>query len=181
MNWNEICLKLREDAKRVGLPDSYYNHITEDTTPREIITLLKCCVDFSIAHKWPSTSFIKQHFQRHMLVENGLLIDSNGTFPIQDKNRRFNYMGRYLLLGESNATIKYSFRPHASKIWVFDNSSVSLDAKYGASFEVHLYDNAYADITTDLVSKAKVIRHSRNTRVNKTGIVTIIDEFFYLE
>lgn len=181
MMWNDVCLKLKEDAKRVGVPCCYYDQITAETTPNDIIFLLKCCVDVCIARRWPSKSFLKKHFERKTLIENGLLIDSDAAFPIQDRNRRFNYMERYLLFGNSNATVRYSFKPHSCTIWACDNSSVSVDAKYGAAFEIHLYDNAYADITTDLVSKATVIKHSRNSNVTKNGVVTTIDDFYYLE
>ena len=181
MKWNEICLKINEDAKRVGLPEKYYNQITEETSPKELVNILKSCAEFCITHRWPSISYIKQHFPRNILIDNGFLINNDGIFPIQDRNRRFNYMERYILYGNSNATIRYSFRPHSCTIWACDNSTVTIDAKYGASFVIHLYGNAYADVTTDLVSKATVIRHSRNARVNKTGVVTTIDEFYYLE
>ena len=181
MKWNDICLKLKEDAERVGLPEAYYDQITESTTQQEIINILKCCIEFCISHRWPSSSFIKQHFKKNILIDNGLLIDDDGTYPMQDKNRRFNYMNRYFLSGKSNATIRYSFRPHSCTVWVCDNSTVTIDAKYGAFFEIHLYDNAFADVTTDLVSKATVIKHSRHARLTKAGVVTTIDDFYYLE
>lgn len=46
---------------------------------------------------------------------------------------------------------------------------------------IHLFDDAEADVFTDLVSKCTVIRHSTGTKVKREGCVTIKEEFDYLQ
>lgn len=181
MENKELSIKLREDARRIGLCDQWYGEWQDDTAKQELINKYKRGLDFCIKHRWPSISFIKQHFEQDFLRHNGILVDDTRSYPVRDENRRLIYIKEYVMLGKSNATIRYSFRPHMCNIWACDSSKVKVDVKYGAYMLIHLFDKAIADITTDLVSKVTVIRHSPNAKIKKEGMVTIKDEYHYLE
>ena len=181
MTGTELSIKLREDARRIGLCDEWYGEWKDDTSQEDLLSKYKRGLDFCIKHRWPSQSFIKQHFTQEFLRENGILVDDTRSYPVRDSaTRRLVYIKEYVLLGKSHATIRYSFRPHVCSAWVCDTSTITVDVKYGAYIMIHLFDNAAADVKTDLVSKVTVIRHSPNVKVKKDGIVTVKDEFHYL-
>ena len=182
MNNKELSIKLREDARKLGLCDEWYGQWKDDTDVQELCDKYKRGLDFCIKHRWPSRGFIIQHFQKEFLRDNGILIDDARSYPVRDATtRRLQYIREYVLLGRSHATVRYSFRPHVCNIWVCDDSEIKVFVKYGAFILIHLFDNAKADVTTDLVSKVSVIRHSRKCVVKKEGIVNVKDEFSYLE
>ena len=181
MTETELSIKLKEDARKLGLCDKWYNEWKENTNKDELIDKFKRGLDFCIKHRWPSKSFITQNFQQDFLRHHGILVDDTRSYPVRDENRRLIYIKEYVLLGKSHATIRYTFRPHMCNVWACDKSTVKVDVKYGAYALVHLFDNATADIRTDLVSKVTVIRHSPDNKVKKEGIVVVKDEFHYLD
>ena len=182
MTENELSIKLREDARRLGLCDEWYGKWKDDTSAEELCAMYKRGLDFCIRHRWPSKQFIRQQFTQEFLREHGILIDDNRSYPVRDvKTRRLQYIREYVLLGKSQAIIRYSFRPHLCNIWVCDHSKVMVDVKYGAYMMIHLFDDAEAVVKTDLVSKVSVIRHSRSTNVRQEGCVNVRDEYHYLE
>lgn len=182
MDEKELSIILREDARRIGLCDEWYAQWKDETSQQELCDKMKKGLDFCIKHRWPSKQFITHHFSQEFRRKNGILVNDIRSYPERDpETRRLIYIKEYLLLGESKSVIRYSFRPHTCNVWVFDNSKVTVDVKYGAYILIHLFDNATADVTTDLVSKVSVIRHNKNTKVVKReGIVNIRDEFHYL-
>ena len=182
MTETELSIKLREDARRIGLCDEWYGRWKDSTSKEELVWLYKRGLDFCIKNRWPSISFIKQHFTQEFLRNHGILIDDIRSYPIRNaETRRLHYIKEFVLWGRSQAIIRYSFRPHMCNVWACDNSHVKAYVKYGAFIMIHLFDNATADVKTDLVSKVTVIRHSMKTKVKKEGIVTIKDEFDYLD
>ena len=181
MTEKELSIKLRESARKVGLCDQWYNDWKDDTTKEGLIDFYKRGLDFCIKHRWPTKTFIKQNFSQDFLRKHGILVNDTRSYPIRDENRRQMYLKEYVLLGDSHATIRYSFRPHMCNVWVCDNSTVTVDVKYGAFILIHLFDKSKADVKTDLVSKVTVIRHTSDVKVKKEGIVTIKDEFHYLD
>lgn len=182
MNERELSIKLREDARRLGLCDEWYGKWQDSTDQEELCSMYKRGLDFCIKHRWPSKEFIKKHFTQEFRRSHGILVDDIRSFPERNsETRKLIYIREFVLLGESHATVRYSFRPHICEIWVCDDSDVTVDVKYGAYMLIHLFDNASANVTTDLVSKVSVIRHSMNTKVEKNGIVNVKNEFHYLE
>ena len=87
----------------------------------------------------------------------------------------------FVLLGDSHATIRYSFRSFVSNAWVRDTSEIKAIIKYGAYLMVHLFDNAKADVFTDLSSRVVVIKHSRNASVRMEGNVVVKEEYDYMD
>ena len=182
MTETELSIKLREDARKLNLCDEWYGEWIDNTSTQELIDKYKRGLDFCFARRWPSNTFITQNFDKETLRDNGILIDDKRSYPVRDQEtRRLIYIREFVLLGNSETTVRYSFRPHMCNIWARDNSVVRAETKYGAFILIHLFDNAKADVTTDLVSKITVIRHSPNTTVKKNGVVTIKEEFDYLE
>lgn len=166
----------------MGLCNDWQNNVwNREMSQDELVGLFKRGLDFCIKHRWPSKSFITQNFQQDFLRHHGILVDDTRSYPVRDENRRLIYIKEYVLLGKSNVTIRYTFRPHMCNVWACDKSTVKVDVKYGAYALVHLFDNATADIRTDLVSKVTVIRHSPDNKVKKEGIVVVKDEFHYLD
>ena len=47
--------------------------------------------------------------------------------------------------------------------------------------EIHLYDQSYVNVTTDLVSTVKIIRHSPECKIKKQGLVKIENKYVYLK
>ena len=181
MTETELSIKLREDARRIGLCDKWYSEWKDDTDKEHLVDMFRKGMDFCIKHRWPSNSFIKTHFSKEFLRDNGILVDDIRSYPVRDESRRLVYLSDYALMGKSQATIRYSFRPHICQVWALDDSKVIVDVKYGAFIMIHLFDNASADITTDMVSKVVVIRHSHKNKIKKEGIVTIKNEYNFLE
>ena len=150
-------------------------------TKEELIQLFTRGLDFCIQHRWPSKQFIQHHFSQELLREHGILVDDIRSYPVRNhETRRLIYLKDFVLIGNSSTIIRYSFRPHMCNVWAMDNSKVRVEAKYGAFILVHLFDNATADVFTDLVSKCTVIRHSTGTSVKREGVVTIKEEFDYI-
>jgi len=181
MTENELSIKLREDARRLGLCDEWYGKWLDNTDKEELVSMYKKGLDFCIKHRWPTRQFILHHFPQDFLREQGILVNDTRSYPVRDKDRRLVYIRDFVLLGDSHATVRYSFRPHMCNIWVCDNSTIKVDVKYGAYMLIHLFDGATADVVTDLVSKVSVIRHSPETSVKKNGVVTIRNEYNYLK
>lgn len=182
MTETELSIKLREDARRIGLCDKWYNEWKDDTSMQDLIGKFLRGSDFCFSKRWPSLQFIKTHFPQELLRRNGILVDDVRSFPERDRStRRLIYLDDYVLLGESQAVIRYSFKPHICNVWVLDKSYVNVDVKYGAFVMIHLLDNSSANIKTDMVSKVTVIRHSHNVKLKKEGIVNVKDEFHYLK
>lgn len=178
----ELSKKLREDARKLGLCDMWYGHWKDDTDKDELVSMFHRGLDFCLKHRWPSKSFITQHFPQDFLRDNGILVDDTRSYPVRDSNRRLVHLKEFVLLGDSYATLRYAYRPHMCNVWVCDTSSVKVDVKYGAFILIHLFDNTSAEIKTDLVSSVTVIRHSKDVKIKKKeGIVTVKDEFHYLE
>jgi len=180
MTENELSLKLRADARKIGLCDEWYGQWKEDTSREELYQKFIRGLDFCLKHKWPSRPFIKHHFSQKFLRDHGILVDDTRSYPVRDENRRLIHLRDFVLLGESHATIRYSFKPHMCNIWVCDDSTIKVDVKYGAFMLIHLFDHTKADIVTDMVSNVTVIRHSPDTIVKKTGIVVVKNEYNYL-
>lgn len=181
MTENELNNKLREDARRLGLCDEWYGKWKDDTNRQELCDMYKRGLDFCIKHRFPTKSFIKHHFSQDFLRDNGILIDDTRSYPTRNEERRLVHLREYVLLGDSSITVRYAFRPHMCNIWACDNSKVKVDVKYGAFVLIHLFDNASADITTDLVSKTTIIKHSQKAKIKEEGNVTIKDEYHFLE
>ena len=177
----ELSKILREDARKIGLCDMWYGQWKDDTDKDELVSKFFRGLDFCIKHRWPSKSFITQHFSQDFLRDNGILVDDTRSYPVRDENRRLVHLKEFVLIGDSHTTVRYAYRPHMCNIWACDNSTVKVDVKYGAFIMIHLFDNTSADIKTDLVSSVTVIRHSRKAKVKKEGVVTVKDEFHYLE
>ena len=195
MNDKELSFKLRTDARRIGLCDKWYSDWNEDGDRQYLIDLFKRGLDFCISHRWPDKTFIHHNFDQELLRQNGILIDDTRSFPIRNpQTRRQIHHSDYVLIGESSAVFRLNFRtdvsnnimvfkykrPNVCNVWVLDKSSVRIEVKYGAFILVHLFDDATADVQTDLVSKVTVIRHSENTSVKRKGCVTVKDELDYL-
>ena len=181
MTDKELSKLLRTDARRLGLCDQWFGEWKEDMTKQEMISMYLKGLDFCIERRWPSVSFIKSHFSQELLRENGILIDDIRSFPVRNpETRRLIYLRNFVLIGRSSTVIRYSFRPHACNVWVMDKSKVRVECKYGAFMIIHLFDDAEADVFTDLVSNCTVIRHSTDTKVTREGCVTIKEEFDYL-
>lgn len=181
MTDKELSNILKTDARRLGLCDQWYGDWKEDTNKQELINLYIRGLDFCIERRWPSKQFVKHHFPQDLLRENGILVDDIRSYPVRNpETRRLIYLKDYVLIGESSTVIRYSFRPHVCNVWAMDTSKVTVDVKYGAYILIHLFDKATADVTTDLVSKCTVIRHSENTKVTRNGCVNIKEEFDYL-
>lgn len=181
MTEKELSMKLRADARRLGLCDQWFGEWKDDTGMERLATMFKKGLDFCIRHRWPGRSFIKQHFPTDFLRSHGILVDDTRSYPVRDENRRLVYIKEYVLIGKSHASVRYSFRPHMCNIWVCDSSTVKVDVKYGAYMLIHLFDKSSADIKTDLVSSVTVIRHSPDCKVTKEGVVKVRNEFHYLE
>ena len=182
MTETELSIKLREDARRIGLCDKWYREWEDNTSMQGLIDKFIRGNDFCFSKRWPSLQFIKTHFPKDILRRNGILVDDVRSFPERDNaTRRLIYLTDYILMGESQSVIRYSFKPHCCNVWVLDKSHITVDVKYGAFIMIHLLDHASANIKTDLVSKVTVIRHSQNVKIKKEGIVNVRDEFHYLK
>lgn len=181
MNEKDLSIRLREDARKIGLCDQWYGEWKDETSKEELVSKFKRGLDFCLKHRWPSMSFIKQNFDQDFLRRHGILVDDIRSFPIRDENRRLIYLNDFVILGYSHSIIRYSFRPNMCNVWVCDTSHVKIDVKYGAFIMLHLFDKATADVVTDLVSKVTVIRHSPNVKLKKQGVVVVKDEFHYLQ
>ena len=181
MNNKELSIKLREDARRIGLCDKWYHEWEDEKSKQQLIDLFKRGLDFCLSKRWPAKPFILHHFSQEILRANGILVDDKYSFPVRDPEmRRLIYLQDFVLIGNSSTTIRYSFRPHICNVWALDDSKVKVDVKYGAFILIHLFDKAHADVTTDLVSKVTVIRHSTESSIFRNGCVTIREEFDYL-
>lgn len=181
MTDNELSTKLREDARKLGLCDQWYNEWKDETQSEELAQKFFRGLDFCIKHRWPSKDFIKHNFTQEFLRDHGILVDDTRSYPVRDENRRLIYLKEYVFLGNSKGTIRYTFRPHMCNVWVLNNSTARVELKYGAYALIHLFDKATADIKTDLTCTATVIRHSPDAKIKKDGIVVIKDEFHYLD
>ena len=182
MNDTELSIKLRTDARRLGLCDKWFGEWKDETSKQELIDKFLKGLDFAIERRWPTKSFIQHHFPQELLRENGILVDDIRSYPVRDHaTRRLVYLKDFVLIGKSFTVIRYSFRPHMCNVWAMDSSKVKVEVKYGAYILIHLFDTATADVTTDLVSKVTVIRHSDKTNVRRSGCVTIKEEFDYIK
>ena len=182
MTDKELSVKLRTDARRLGLCDKWFGEWEDDTSKQELISMFTRGLDFCIERRWPAKQFILHHFPQDLLRANGILVDDIRSYPVRDpETRRLVYLKDFVLIGESSTVIRYTFRPHICNVWAMDTSKVRVEVKYGAFVLVHLFDNATADVMTDLSSKATVIRHSEKTSVTREGCVTVKEEFDYLQ
>lgn len=182
MTESELSIKLREDARRIGLCDQWYGEWKDETTMQELINKYKKGLDFALKHRWPSLQFIKTHFPQEVLRENGILVDDIRSYPVRNPaTRRLIYIRNYVLLGESHGVIRYSFKSHTCNVWVRDTSTIRVEVKYGSFILIHLFDKAKADVKTDMVSKICVIKHSPDVSIKQEGMVTIRNEFNYLK
>ena len=182
MTSKEISIKLREDARRLGLCDEWYGKWKDDSSLQELIDKFKRGNDFCFSKRWPSLSFIKKHFPQTLLRQNGILVDDTYSYPVRNpETRRLVYIRDYVLFGDSRSTIRYSFSKHSSNVWVRDTSRLKVDVKYGAFILVHLFDKATVEVKTDLVSKVCVIKHSAESVIIKDGVVTVRNEYNYLK
>lgn len=181
MTDTELSIKLRTDARKLGLCDKWFGEWKDDTSRKELIEKFIHGLDFCIERRWPAKQFILHHFDQQLLRDNGILVDDIRSYPVRNQeSRRLIYLTDYVLIGESSTVIRYSFRPHMCNVWARDTSKVKVDVKYGAFILIHLFDKAQADVVTDLVSKVTVIRHSSDTTVTKQGCVTVKDELDYI-
>lgn len=182
MTEKELSINLREDARRMGLCDEWYGEWQDDTDKQQLLDKYIRGLDFCFKHRWPSLPFAKAQFPQQLLRDNGILVDDKYSFPVREKEtRRLVCHRNYVALGNSELTVRYSFRKNACNIWARDNSKIHAYAKYGSFMLVHLFDNAEVIAETDMSSKIAVICHSDKASVSKNGIVTVKDEFHYLE
>ena len=158
----ELKQKILELACKKNACTTGIDKLLEMNTTAELIDCYFKYIDFCLAKKVPSLEFIKANFDNEVLTSNGICLNMTGSA---------NYTRRYAVIGESNMTLIY-FGYDVGRVYVADNSKVTINAIENAFVVVDAVDNAtvvvnasenakvmvnaYSD--TDVSGNAKIIR-----------------------
>ncbi|GAE83337.1 hypothetical protein JCM10512_1603 [Bacteroides reticulotermitis JCM 10512] len=129
-----------------------------------LIDMYKRGIDFCFRNQYPSNEFIKDNFDRQLLIENAMFIDESID--------EFNSPSPCILLGSTSG--KLSFDKFSScDIYLRDNVDIEISAKDFSRVFINVYGSAKVRVVQDGVAKIYVYKHGDHCKVSNEGDVLI--------
>lgn len=155
---------LKERAILFGLCEQWQGEWASDRDKLELIDMYKRGIDFCFKNQYPSNEFIKDNFDRQLLIENAMFIDESVD--------EFNSISPCILLGSS--TGKLSFDKFSScDIYMRDNVDIEISAKGFSRISINVYSSSKVHIVQDGMAKVYVYKHGDDCEISAQGEVMI--------
>lgn len=173
MTDKELSVTLRASAVEHGLCDEWRNEWKGNSTPQELINKYLRGVDFALANHWPSNDFIKENFNKDILIKNNIIVDMKRSVL----NPRI-----CVVLGSSEVNIRLNSQ-HPSVIYIRDNANVTIYVHCNEKIIVHTFENASIKVIPGEIYTPDVLilKHSKNTTVDVPVSVEVVEDFDYLK
>lgn len=169
MTTKELNNTLREEARFLGLCDEWYNAWREYSLD-ELAARMYKGIDFCLKHHWPSNDFIAKNFQKDFLRSNGIFVDDEySTSNIEHS----------LVLGSSHIRYRYSGKSYGN-INLRDTSYAHITTRGNVLLVVHMFETSSIKVEQSENARVVVIKHSPKVIINRTGDVTVKEEYDYL-
>jgi len=148
---NNLALNktLREEARKLGLCDEWYNDWSSFESKKKLAEKYFRGIDFCIRHDYPKLNFIRENFDKEFLISNGIFLDEN----VDASN-----VVKVVLLGKSKGELRY-YGTRSCDVYVRHSSDVRIVATEGAKIFVETYNNCHISANADEYSKIFVYRH----------------------
>lgn len=173
MTNKELSVVLRESAIKHGLCDEWRNEWKDNSTPQELINKYLRGLDFALANHWPSNDFIKENFDKDILVKNNIIVDMKRSVL----NPRI-----CVVLGSSEVNVRLNSR-HPSEIYVRDDAHITIYVHTREKVIVHAFENAHIEVLPDALYDVDVLvlNHSENTTIESPAHVRVVEDLGYLK
>ena len=169
MDDRQLNMTLREEGRFLGMCDKFYNE-KWDYSPDELVAKMYKGIDFCLKHHWPSNEFIARNFQKDFLRNHGVFVDDEySTSNIEHS----------LALGCSHIRYRYSGKSYGN-INLRDISYAHITARGNVLLVVHMFETSSIKVEQSENARVVVIKHSPRVIINRTGDVTIKEEYDYL-
>lgn len=157
----KLSIELRTMAREAGLCDEWFHAWKDDSSDEELFQKYKNGIDFSIGKAWLSNEFIKAHWPKKKLRENGIFVD--------DKSNVESPKGTIIVQGQSEIKVEADSFDIAD-IYVRDQSTLKIRAKGNSKIMVNLYDKGI--VVTDCKENAKIYIycHTKEGKVKDLGL-----------
>ena len=173
MDGKQLSITLRTSARKLGLCDEWYNAWSESSTQQELINKYLRGIDFALANNWPSNDFIKENFDKDLLLKNGILV--NGVYSFLNPRT-------CVVLGDSQAKIRLNGNT-ISVIYVRGTSDVDVIVHTNEKVIIHTFDSATVMVKygKEYTPDVLVLNHSSATLVDAPKEVRYKEDFDYLK
>lgn len=151
MTDNNLNMFLKDEAEKIGFCTKFHGYWKDEMSREELIELYKCGIEFCIDHDFPKKEFIKKHFDRNLLLLNGVYVDES---ELDDILRS----GIYVFNGECNGTIK-TMDFSVVTMYLRHDTELEIQTGHFSKVFVHTYDNATVNVTKGLNSSAYIYKH----------------------
>lgn len=140
--------ELRNEAIGYGLCEEWQKRFGRNATDQEMIELYKEGIDFCINHRFPSAEYIEKNFDKELLVDNGIFVNSTlERLPMcnNDKNE-------YVFVGSTKA--KISIKGHrVVTLWLLDDSQVDVEILDTSRASIRVYHNSKINVLNASVNQ----------------------------
>lgn len=160
-------MELQEELKQRAIECGLCKQWQEDWgTPdkRRLMEMFAKGVNFCLRHNFPGADYIREHFDRAELTDNGILLDR--TFSLQNPKNM-------IILGESRGNVDLSGFAFCD-LHISDTACLELTAKDFARCSVSVYGKARLTVTNDGNNPVYVYRHGGD--VTTAGNVVVRDK-----
>lgn len=164
----EVNILLHEEAIKLGLCEKWSGEWKDSDDAQKLIDRYKKGFDFVIKHNWPSPEYIEGNFDRRMLHDNKIWCNEVVDNSSMKKN------GTYIVNGNCRGSLSFD-EYSASTVFVRHGSRIAITACGNAIVNVRLYDNASVFVTSDGMSRVRVIKNGDRCSVNATENVIITE------
>jgi len=171
MDNKQLNTLLRKEAVSLRICDKVLGQWDADKGDCELVAMGYRNIDFLLKHHWPSNQTLKNIWSADFLRSNGVFVDDRWSA---------NNIENSLILGNSKVTMRYNGW-NIGRVYVRDNSQVSISAKNKSTVIVHAFDKAWIGVEQYDEARVVIIRHSENVVVAQhIGMANVKDELGYL-
>lgn len=146
---DRINTELKEMAVNAGLCDKWKSEWSESRSTEKLLSSFKRGIDFYISNpKWVNDDYIKSHFLKTDLHDNGIYIDDEIDATLSN--------GVYILIGRCSGVLRFK-KYSAATIYLFDSSNITIESDSNSKILVRLYNESDIHISKGSESFVRVL------------------------
>lgn len=158
---------LRKRAIELGLCNEWQNAWKDGWDKNTLIRKFYDGIDFCLSNNYPSNDFIKENFDRDLLIKNNVIVD---------EKRSILNAKEAAIFGVSKVIARYNYRAHG-RIYIKDNASTDVTAHNNSFVIVHILGNAKVVARCHDNATLVLIKHSKQCRIACFGSVAVKEEY----
>lgn len=160
---NKLNSELRECAVGHGLCTQWQGEWNDDKTQQELIDMYVRGLDFCIEHDYPTTDFIKEHFDSYLLRKNRIYVD---------EEVEGGESGVYVINGKCNGEVRFEDFTVAT-LHVRHDSELNVVAEGLSKVFIKVYNHAKVHVKQSDMAKVYVYLYGDECTIEREGEVMI--------